>query len=221
MKKGNAVFDMDGLLIDSEPVWQRVEQAVLADQYGLRLSTEELAGYAGTSTSYVARALARDYPEYGIDHIHLAFCVLDEMHRRIEEAALMPGAKELLERLVKTGVPLAIASSSPTTLIDAVIRQHQLPVSITASASEVPYPKPHPAVFLLAAQRLGAEPWDCVVWEDSVNGVIAAKSAGMNVIAVPDPGHPEPGKFAIADRIHVSLKDSLNVDICLSEFDMA
>ncbi|OZG69988.1 hypothetical protein BTA51_28370 [Hahella sp. CCB-MM4] len=220
-RKGNAIFDMDGLLINSEPVWQSVEQAVLKAQYGLHLSSAELARYAGTSTSYVSLALARDYPDHSIDHIHLAFCILEEMHRRIEEVPLMPGARELLEVMREGDIPVAIASSSPMSLIDAVIQTHQLPVYITASATEVPYPKPHPAVFLLAAQRLGAEAWDCIVWEDSLNGVIAAKSAGMGVVAVPEADHPTPEKFAIADLIHTSLNESLNTETYFSMFGMA
>jgi sugar-phosphatase len=83
-------------------------------------------------------------------------------------------------------------------------------VSVFASGLEVPRSKPHPAVFELAAERLGAStPADCRVWEDSVNGVIAARSAGMQVIAVPDPAHPHPEQFAIAHHIHSSLLDSL------------
>ncbi|SIS67921.1 HAD family hydrolase [Neptunomonas antarctica] len=206
-----AIFDMDGLLVDSEPVWQRVERRVLQQLYGLDLSLNEVAAYSGMSTRELSIAIARAYPDADINAVHLCAAILEEMSAAIGTAPVMPGAVELLERIAELDLPLAIASSSPLSFIESVVRKHALPVRLFTSGTEVEFSKPHPAVFQLAAQRIGAQPWQCRVWEDSLNGVIAAKAACMNVVAVPDPEHPTPEKFAIADMLHMSLWESLNI----------
>ncbi|WP_020683225.1 HAD family hydrolase [Marinobacterium rhizophilum] len=205
-----AIFDMDGLLIDSEPLWLAAQKAQLLELYGLELPETELLAFQGTSTVEFCRTMEQRHRARGVQADTLLESMLQRMAASIDKAALMPGARELLEQLSRQSVVLAIASSSPMHFIEAVVRAHKLPVSVFASGIEVPRSKPHPAVFELAAARLGAEaPWQCRVWEDSVNGVIAAKAAGMVVVAVPDPAHPTPEKFSIADHIHSSLLDSL------------
>lgn len=206
-----AIFDMDGLLIDSEPLWLVAEQETLSDRYGLRLELSELALYKGTSTGEFSELMARKYPHVEINPQILRKHILQTMEIKIPYAALMPGAIELLNWIESKGIGLAIASSSPLPFIDAVIEQHKLPVSVWASGIEVLRSKPHPAVFELAAHRLKAAHWECHVWEDSVNGVIAGKAAGMKVVAVPDPAHPYPQQFSIADEVHLDLHQSLSL----------
>jgi mannitol-1-/sugar-/sorbitol-6-/2-deoxyglucose-6-phosphatase len=205
-----AIFDMDGLLIDSEPLWLQTQQTQLCALYGLVVPQAELLAFQGTSTVEFCSVMAERHSARGVDADVLLAAMLQRMAALITQAPLMPGAAELLQRLAELQVPMAIASSSPLHFIEAVVQAHRLPVSVFASGLEVPRSKPHPAVFELAAKRLGAgSPGRCRVWEDSVNGVIAGRAAGMGVIAVPDRAHPNPGQFSIAHHIHASLYDSL------------
>ncbi len=208
-----AIFDMDGLLIDSEPLWLATQQSQLLGLYDLVVPEAELLAFQGTSTVAFCHTMAERHGEQGVDAQALLAAMLQQMANLIPQAPLMPGAALLLRRLVELQVPVAIASSSPLHFIEAVVEAHRLPVSVFVSGLEVPRSKPHPAVFELAAERLGADaPGRCRVWEDSVNGVIAARAAGMEVIAVPDRTHPDPAQFAIAHHIHASLLDSLGPD---------
>ncbi|OMH38851.1 HAD family phosphatase [Motiliproteus sp. MSK22-1] len=205
-----AIFDMDGLLIDSEPLWQKAEQEILLEQYGLELELAEVARYCGTSTREFANTMARIHPEALIKPDELREAIFDTMGARIHQAPLMPGAEELLQWLLQQSIGLAIASSSPLLFIESVVKKYDLPVQVFASGIEVPRSKPHPAVFELAAHRLDAFPWQCRIWEDSVNGLIAGKAAGMEVVAVPGLAHPRPEQFSIADHIHRNLYESLD-----------
>lgn len=208
-----AIFDMDGLLIDSEPLWLATQKSQLLALYDLVVPEAELLAFQGTSTVEFCRTMAQRHHGHGVDADVLLAAMLERMAGLIAHATLMPGAQALLQRLAEAQVPMAIASSSPLHFIEAVVHAHALPVSVFASGLEVVRSKPHPAVFELAAERLGSEvPAQCCVWEDSVNGVIAARAAGMRVIAVPDPAHSNPAQFAIAHHIHSSLHDSLGAD---------
>lgn len=204
-----AIFDMDGLLIDSEPVWMAMQRSVMLDLHGMSLSESELLAFRGRSSRDFAESMARRFQDQGVDAGLLLEAMLSRMAGAIVEAPLMPGARELLDWLALRRVPTAIASSSPLPFIEAVVRQHALPIGVLASGTEVRRSKPHPAVFELAAERLGARPSQCRVWEDSINGVIAGLAAGMEVIAVPDPGDAGRPQFSTAHRVHRSLHQSL------------
>lgn len=203
------IFDLDGLLIDSEPLWWQAERLVMQSLYGLALSDETLRRFQGASNRAFCQGMAKKYADHQVDADLVMDALLRHMADAILQAPLMPGGPELMSWFAERQVPLAIASSSPLPFIEGVIRQHRLPVRTVASGTEVPRSKPHPAVFELAAERLGVSPESCQVWEDSVNGVIAAKAAGMRVVAVPDPHHPTPAQFSIADAVHRSLFESL------------
>lgn len=204
-----AIFDMDGLLIDSEPVWKATQRAVMQEGYGVMLSDRQLLAFQGRSSRDFCRSMARSHAGLVDNPDELLDELLRRMEQAIVEAPLMPGARALIDWLARQGVTMAIASSSPLAFIEAVVERHRLPVRILASGTEVPRSKPHPAVFELTAGRLGAEPAQCRVWEDSVNGVIAARAAGMIVTAVPEADHPAPQQFSIADHVHRSLFQSL------------
>lgn len=204
-----AIFDMDGLLIDSEPVWRQAQCALMRDLYGVALSETQWRAFQGRSSREFCQGMAHLYADHGVDADALLDQLLGSMLEAIADAPLMPGARELIDWLVEREVPIVIASSSPLAFIEAVVERHSLPIWVLVSGTEMPRSKPHPAVFERAARRLGADPSRCRVWEDSVNGVIAARAAGMVVTAVPDPGHPAPQQFSIADQIHPSLHHSL------------
>jgi len=135
----------------------------------------------------------------------LAARIVDRMVARVREVgAPLPGALEAVEAAAAQGLPLAVASSSPRRLIDATLARLGLSERFAAitSAEDDRYGKPHPAVYLRAAEALGVAPPRCLVFEDSLNGVIAAKAARMRCVAVPE--EPAPG-FAIADLTLTSL----------------
>ena len=132
------------------------------------------------------------------------------MTERIPDGArLFPGAVEALEFCEARGLPLALASGSVTAVIDAVLDRFDLRrhFSVVVSTERVPLGKPHPAVLLLTAEELGADPRRCVVVEDAVNGGIAAKAARMAVVGIPEPGTEGDPRWAVADLVLESLVD--------------
>lgn len=199
-----AIFDMDGLLIDSEPLWREAEIEVFAS-VGLALSDEECRDTTGLRIDEVV-ALRHaqspwSEPELGVVIERITDALIARVRARGEP---LPGAREAIATCRSAGLALALASSSSRRIIDATLEHLGLEFPVIASAQDERYGKPHPAVFLRAAERLGVEPTECLVFEDSLHGVIAAKAARMTVIAVPE--HPDP-RFAIADRVLESLLD--------------
>ncbi|NVK01939.1 MAG: HAD family phosphatase [Oceanospirillaceae bacterium] len=205
----NVIFDMDGLLIDSEPTWKWVEQQALQQALGLELSLTDLKRFTGRATRDFVRLIAQQYPQLNVDQPGLMQLILDMMAEQITEAPLLPGALDLIHYLQEQQTPMAIASSTPRRLIQSVVARHNLPIEIITSGAEVAASKPHPEVFLQAAERLGADPFDCWVFEDSLNGVIAGRAASMQVVAVPAADYAPMAHFSIASRIDASLVDTL------------
>lgn len=208
-----AIFDMDGLLVDSEPIWRAVTLEVL-DALGSDvrpiLDRGMTKGMRVDETVALLRVLA---PWPGAGEAHADAFVLERIVSGVvaaiaSSAELLPGALEALELFASEGLVLALASGSLPLVIDAVLDRFSLRPHFSAvvSAADVPLGKPHPQVFLDTAALIGCRPVECVVLEDSVNGCIAAKAAQMRAIAVPaaeDRGDP---KFAIADLVLDSLK---------------
>jgi mannitol-1-/sugar-/sorbitol-6-/2-deoxyglucose-6-phosphatase len=121
----------------------------------------------------------------------------------------LPGARELVADLRERELPLAIASSSSSEIIAAVVQRLDLAgaFDVLQSAEHEPYGKPHPGVYIAAARALGVAPADCLAFEDSANGVLAAKAARMRCIAVPDPIVKDDRRFCIADAVLGSLAE--------------
>lgn len=205
----NVIFDMDGLLIDSEPTWKRVEQQALQQALGLELSLTELKRFTGRATRDFVRLIAQHHPELNVDQPALMQLILDMMAEQIVDAPVLPGALDLINHLTEQSIPMAIASSTPRRLIESVVERHQFPIDIITSGAEVKASKPHPEVFLQAAERLGADPFECWVFEDSLNGVIAARAASMRVVAVPVSDYQPIAHFSIADRLDANLSVTL------------
>ena len=207
-----AIFDLDGLLVDSEPLWRRAEREIFAE-IGLELSDDDCRSTMGLRCDAVVALWFRRRP--WADDVSPA-----EVQRRIEERVLslmrmegkaMPGVDHVLRLVEEAGCKLAVASSSCSALIDVALERlglnDRFPVRCSAFDDE--HGKPHPAVFLRAARDLGVEPGNCVVFEDSVAGVEAGRRAGMRVIAVPDPDHRDDHAFLEADVVLESLCDLL------------
>jgi mannitol-1-/sugar-/sorbitol-6-/2-deoxyglucose-6-phosphatase len=200
------IFDMDGLLVDSEPLWRRAEIAAFAE-VGVPLTETLCLETTGLRIDQVVEHWGRRFGFTGKTHAELRRDILDRVAALItSEAHPLPGAREAVERAAAE-LPIALASSSPHAIIDAVLARFSIRdrFRVIHSADEEPYGKPHPVVFLSTAARLGVNPVDCLVLEDSFNGVLAAKSARMRCVAVPEAAQRGDPRFVIADRILSSL----------------
>src|SRR5918911_1592840 len=206
------VFDLDGVIIDSEESWEEVRRAYAAE-HGRQFLPDSQERMMGMSTGEWSRHLSVDVgvgvpPEQG------AADVLARMAERYRAALpLIPGAVPAVRRLAAR-FPLALASSSARILIDQVLRTAGLTDAfrVTLSTEEVPRGKPYPDVYLEAANRLGSAPDACAAVEDSSNGLRSAAAAGMAVIAVPHGvSPPAPDALAAAALIITNL-DELTVE---------
>jgi HAD superfamily hydrolase (TIGR01509 family) len=203
------IYDMDGLLIDSEPFWRKSMMKVLAT-VGLNLAEEQCAMTTGLRFDHVLEYWFERYPWDSKSIIDVHEEVLDEMENAIlHEAPLLPGVFESIELFHSKGFHLALASSSAMRLIKACVHRLKAESIFEAviSAEHEEYGKPHPAVFLKAAKQLNVHPLDCLVLEDSLMGVIAAKAARMQCVAIPAPETFDNPKFVIADWKLKSLLD--------------
>lgn len=203
------IFDMDGVLLDSEPFWQVAESDVFAS-VGLDLTSEDMAQTIGLRIQEVVAFWYRHHPWEGpsLEEVasRVVARVIELIHQRGE---MLPGVRRAIESIHALGVPMTVASSSSRALIEAVVERFDLGGFFPAvfSADAETHGKPHPAVFLTAAASLGVGPMDCLVIEDSLNGVLAAKAARMRCLVVPDPRQQGDPRFAIADRVLDSLDD--------------
>jgi len=190
-----AIFDMDGLLIDSEPLWQDAEIAVYAP-YSVPVTRELCRATAGRRIDEVLTLWHQRFAWRGPPVEEMARRVLETVTDLIlARGEALPGVHETMHALRARGKTIAIASSSPPALIDAVIEKLSIGqyLTLTHSGIHEPASKPDPAVFLTAATKLGVAPERCLVFEDAPAGVAAGKAAGMTVIAVPsvfEPDHP-------------------------------
>ena len=191
------IFDLDGVLLESEEVWNAVRDAFVRERGG-RYDAEMQRAIMGMSSPEWSRYLHEvagipDEPE----------AINAEIVRRMlvaygERLPLMPGAVETVRRIGER-FPLGLASSSNRVLIDRVLETAGLTALFraTVSSEEVSHGKPAPDVYLEAAGRLGVAPHRCAAVEDSHGGIRAAKAAGMRVVAIPNPSYP-PGADALA-----------------------
>ena len=191
------VFDMDGVLIDSEPVWERVRRAFVAD-HGGRWPDDAQDRMMGMSTAEWSAYISHDFG-LRVPAPRVAELVIAAMAAEYQaHVPLLPGAVEAV-RALSARWPLAVASSAPKSLIEAVLDLSGLRPAFAAAVSseEVPRGKPAPDVYLEAAARLGIPPAACAAVEDSSNGLRSAAAAGLTVIAIPRPEYP-PAADALA-----------------------
>jgi HAD superfamily hydrolase (TIGR01509 family) len=193
------LFDMDGLLIDSEPLWLEAETAVMA-RLGADWTTADQAQLLGGSLKRTVRYLMGKAtrpvsPELVAEWLMSGVCDLV----RERGVPLQPGARELLAEVAAAGLPHALVTSSERRFMDAVLARTGLRFDVLVCANDVSMTKPDPEPYLLAAKLLGADPARCVALEDSPNGVASAEAAGCQVIAVPSliPIEPAPGRTVV------------------------
>ena len=201
------VFDMDGVLVDTEHLWDEVREA-LTEEWGGRYTPEAQEAMMGMSSPEWSRYLhevvgLREPPE-----VINAEVVRRMLERYEADLPVVPGAVEAVRRLAGAGYRLAVASSSNRELIDAVLRRLELTelFDATVSSEEVARGKPAPDVYLETSRRLGVPPGRCMAIEDSASGIRAAHSAGMRVIAYPNRHYPPAANvLALADVVIESL----------------
>jgi len=196
MKFDAIVFDMDGLLVDSEPTWLVAEKALI-ERRGDRYEDAVREKIIGLRTDDAMRIFREHFGwDEPIDELS------DELHRLMvdlieEHARPLPGSHEIIEYVERQNIPAALATSSVHALIDAVMNVTGWGdfFKLRASGEDVVNGKPAPDVYLRAVEMLDMLPGQCLALEDSPTGAKAATSAGLTCYAVPDPSHSEPGAF--------------------------
>lgn len=202
------IFDLDGVLIDSEQVWDEARRELTGELGGewRQEATRDMMGMSSVEWSaYMHEALGIPLAPAQINEKVVGR--MESIFR--QKLPLFPGSREAVGRMAEKW-PLALASSSNRELIDFVLKVSDLQVyfQVTVSSEEVDRGKPSPDVYLEAARRLGKAPGDCAAVEDSGNGIRSARAAGMYVIAIPNRElPPEPEALEKADLVLASLSD--------------
>lgn len=200
-------FDMDGLLVDTEPVWYEVERGIVTDLGGDWSAADSAKLVGGSLKGTIAHILdvtgAAATPEW------VAGRLLDGMTDRLRAGVpLQPGVKPLIAELTAAGIPLALVTSSQPQHMRAVLATvgHDT-FTATVCSADVTHVKPHPEPYLTAAAHLGVDPAWCVVLEDSLNGTLAGEAAGCAVVSVPSvaPVPDGPGRTVVASLTDVDL----------------
>jgi len=201
------IFDMDGLLVNSEPYWKIAEKQVFGE-LGLDLSDDLLRQVMGFRLSEVVKHWYNyqpwPSPDFEKTELDVLVAVTDLI---IKYAEPMQGVYKVLDYYRQKDIPIALASSSARQLISAVLNKLNIEnyFKFIHSAAFEFYGKPHPAIFLTVAEKLNILPENCLVFEDSINGVVAAKAAKMQCIAIPEPEKYTDNRFYIADEKYPDL----------------
>ncbi|MBM3070799.1 hexitol phosphatase HxpB [Lelliottia sp. RWM.1] len=205
-----AIFDMDGLLIDSEPLWDRAELEVIASLGVDIRRRNELPDTLGLRIDMVVDLWYAHQPWEGPGREDVTTLIINRAIALVEEnRPLLPGVREAIALCKSQGLKIGLASASPLHMLEKVLTMFELRDSFDAlaSAEKLPYSKPHPQVYMDCAAKLGIDPLACVALEDSVNGMVASKAARMRSIVVPaEEGQHDP-RFALADVKLTSLAD--------------
>lgn len=207
MDPGAFIFDMDGVLIDSEQYYQQVEKMVFM-QLGLPITPEEHLLYKGTATDEMWKRIKKKHSlELSVDElVKITGDMTIPLFRKMNQLPLMPGIVGSLEWLRGKGFSLALASSSFPEIIEIVLDRGHLRsfFQVVVNSRMAGASKPAPDIFILASRQLGVPPEKCVVIEDSYNGITAAKAAGMYCIAFNGPGS--------------EIRDQLKADFRITRF---
>lgn len=202
MKPQAIIFDLDGLLIDSETFWYEAEK-IHFRKVGLELSDADCLLTAGLRVDVLTRYWYERHPwplPPSIDDLAMAMndYVIEAIRTR---GQLLPGAGEAVRFAHSLGVKIGLASSSHLNLVESALEAFSLRqyFHVISSSEHSGYSKPHPGVYLQAAEELGVRPESCLAIEDSINGLIAAKAARMKCLVVPGHGLEQDPRFILAD----------------------
>ncbi len=209
MYLNTVIFDMDGLLIDSEPLWYEAALEVMG-ALGIKIGEEEYGLTIGLRT--------KEFLDFWFERHNADRTLLPATEKAITSSVIgkirdggkiMPGVEETISFFHRKKFKIGLATSSPLALVDAMIERTGLQNTFMAfaSAEHLPYGKPHPQVYLDCALALGSKPSACVCFEDSFNGMIAAKAARMKCVVVPEPSRHHETRWLAADHLMHSLLD--------------
>jgi len=201
------LFDMDGLLVDTEPLWLETETDVMA-RLGAPWSPQDqealLGGSMQRTVSYLLAKATRPAPPRTVER-----WMMEGMLDRVRDGRVVvrPGVRELLAAVAAAGLPYGLVTSSQRAFAEAVLASTGMTLPVTVCAEDVAVTKPDPEPYLLAAKLLDADPARCVALEDSPNGVASATAAGCRVVAVPSlvPIPPAPGRIVVKSLTGVTL----------------
>ena len=198
----HVIFDLDGVLLDTEPLYTEATQRIVGD-YGKRFEWSLKREMMGRNSLEAAEHLVRSLslPISAAEFLQRSAPILESLFAASVE---LTGARALVQKLAERGVPMAIATSSSRRLYGLKSAHHDwfgvFAAVVCGDDPRIKALKPAPDIFLVAAEDLGATPEQCLVFEDSIAGVEAALAAGMQVIAVPDPNN-DPERFSGAQRV--------------------
>jgi sugar-phosphatase len=205
------VFDMDGVLLNSEPLWRRAEVEVFSS-VGVPMTLDMCDQTMGTRADEVVDYWFHRYPWSGESPARVEARLIDRVASLLQEHAAnqaAPGLEVVLSYLESKAIPFSVASSSAFRLIETALRaigvRHRF--AAVHSAEIESHGKPHPAVYLSAAQAIGVAPEFCMAIEDSVMGLISAKAARMHCVVIPDPSVRGDRRLGLADAVLPSLED--------------
>lgn len=209
LSKKAVIFDMDGVIIDSEPIHSRVKMDTFA-HFNLPFDEAELVHYMGRTSRVIFGETLAKHGRTDITAADMAAYKHEHYLEVLESGAIEPvaGSVELIKALHGAGIPIALATSSNVRAMNAVLDNFGIREYFTSilSGGELPESKPHPAIYLISAQRLGMKPEDCMVIEDTTNGIRAAKAAGMYCVAYRNPNSGEQD-LSLADRVVDSFSE--------------
>ena len=209
MQLNTVIFDMDGLLIDSEPCWQEAGMETLRE-FNVALTLQQYHHTTGLRT--------KEWIDYWFRHFGIspasAPAAEEMIHRKaIEKIAangtIMPGVREIFSYCSDRHFRIGLATSSPLALVDVVVDKLGIRsfLEAIASAEDLPFGKPHPQVYMDCARLLAVSPLQCICFEDSFNGMISAKAARMTCVVIPAPDQSALAKWGAADLQLASLLD--------------
>ncbi len=223
MRLQAAIFDMDGLLLESESHWRTAEREV-SDDLGLNFTDADFRRTMGIRMRDVAKIWFEWSPWEGPSTDEVADRVVARVIELIAGSDPLPGVIETLDLVAERGLRAALCSSSGDNLIGAATEALGIAdrFEVMHSAEHNEFGKPHPAAYMTTASILGVAPGHCLAFEDSVNGCLSAKSAGMTVVAVPDRESSGSSRFGFADVVVESLTqfdsavlDALDADVSI------
>lgn len=207
------IFDMDGVLIDSEPLW-RTAMVKGFKQFGMTITEEECKTTMGRRINEVVNYWVNIHSVNPLKSPEIEKTIIEVLLNLIEkEGEAIAGVLDLLNFCKNKHLKIGLATSSSELLMQTVLNKLQIKnhFNSVVSAQNLKYGKPNPEVFLICAENLGVNPSECIVIEDSINGAIAAKAAQMHLIVVPDANSLNPEKFSIADYNLDNMNEVLNL----------
>ena len=201
------IFDMDGVLIDSEPLWRKAERLVFS-KVDIHLSEEINTQTIGLRTDEVVEYWYKKHPWNHISREEITRDIESTVeHLILTEGQAMEGYREAILFFLNQKIKTGLASSSHLQLIQTVLKKLDITdlFSVIHSAEFEEFGKPHPGVYLTTAKKLGVTPPNCLAIEDSLNGLKSAHAAGMKTIVMPAPTHRDNPEFGMADKLIHSL----------------